>query len=389
MRQGDEYDAVVLGAGVIGASSAWHLAKAGLRVALVDAEGPAAAASGASDGAVSVASKKPGPLARLATASLLYTRELAQHGPLVGAYHPRPSFIFGSGAAESEAIEALIAKLAALGDAVQLRAEGDARLLPGVGAAVERVAHLEGEGHMPGYAAVQGYLRAAQVAQIWPARVAALEEAGAQVQVHLTGPEGARVLRAGRVIAALGTASAALFPGLPVEPRAGQLFVTDRGPRGALPGALTSAAYLLAKTTNPAVLPRPPVVIDPLTTGQYLIGSTREPHADPTQVDFTTLQQLMRRAVEAWPSLAERRVIRAFAGVRAAVRDGLPIVGAAPGYSRVTLATGFEGDGICLSAIIGREVALMARGEAPTSALGADLAALSPARFATALEGVA
>lgn len=389
MRQGDEYDAVVLGAGVIGASSAWHLAQAGLRVALVDAEGPAAAASGASDGAVSVASKKPGPLARLATASLLYTRALAQNGPLAGAYHPRPSFIFGSGADENAAIEALITKLAALGDAVRLAAEGDARLLPGVGPAVERVVHLEGEGHMPGYAAVQGYLRAANVAQIWPARVRALDESGAQVRVHLSGPEGTRVLCAGRVIAALGTSSGALFEGLPIEPRAGQLFVTDRGPRGALHGALTSAAYLLAKTTAPAVLPRPPVVIDPLTTGQYLIGSTRESHDNPSQVDFATLQQLMVRAVEAWPALAARRVIRAFAGVRAAVRDGLPIVGPAPGYARVTLATGFEGDGICLSAVIGREVAMMACGEAPTPALEADLAALSPARFFQKTEGAA
>lgn len=387
MRRSDEYDVVVLGAGVIGASSAWHAAQAGLRVVLVDAEGPAAAASGASDGAVSVASKKPGPLARLATASLLYTRSLAQNGPLAGAYHPRPSYIFGSGAAESAAIEALIAKLAELGDAVQLHAQGDARLLPGVGAAVERVAHLRGEGHMPGYAAVQGYLRVTPIEKIWPARVTALHESGESASVQLTCPDGPRVLRAQRVIAALGTSSIELFPDLPVEPRAGQLFVTDRGPVGALPGALTSAAYLLAKTTNPATLPRPPVVIDPLTTGQYLIGSTRESHGDPARVDFVTMQQLMQRAVEAWPSLAERRIIRAFAGVRAAVRDGLPIVGAAPGYSRVILATGFEGDGICLSAIIGREVALMARGEPPAEALAADLAALSPERFSAGLEG--
>lgn len=242
---------------------------------------------------------------------------------------------------------------------------------------------------MPGYAAVQGYLRAAPIEKIWPARVHALAESGISMEVHLTCAGGPRVLHAQRVIAALGTSSVDLFPNLPVEPRAGQLFVTDRGPVGALPGALTSAAYLLAKTTNPATLPRPPVVIDPLTTGQYLIGSTRESHADPARVDFVTLKQLMQRAVEAWPCLAQRRVIRAFAGVRAAVRDGLPIVGTAPGYSRVILATGFEGDGICLSAIMGREVALMARGEAPTDACAADLIALSPTRFATNMEAIA
>ena len=78
------------GAGIIGAAIAYHLAIAGLRVAVVDAIGPAAAASGASDGAVSVASKKPGTMARLATPSLLYSRDLAAGGPLQGAYQPRP-----------------------------------------------------------------------------------------------------------------------------------------------------------------------------------------------------------------------------------------------------------------------------------------------------------
>ncbi|WP_353475961.1 FAD-dependent oxidoreductase (plasmid) [Salipiger sp. H15] len=376
------YDAIVLGAGVVGASSAWHLSRAGLRVALVDAEGPAAAASGASDGAVSVASKKPGPLARLATASLLYTRDLAAGGPLTGRYHPRPSYIFGSGGAECGAIDDLIAKLDSLGSAVTLRRDGGPDRLPGTGAGIERLVELGGEGHMPGYAAVAGYLEDRRIDRIWPARVQALHETGGGVVVDL----GTARLSAPRVVAALGVSTRGLFPAMPVAPRAGQLFVTDRGPVGALPGALTSAAYLLAKTTNPDVLPYPPVVIDPLTTGQYLVGSTREAHGDPGRVDFATLQKLMRRAAQTWPALRARRVIRAFAGVRAAVSDGLPIVGPAPGQSRVTLATGFEGDGICLSAMIGREVARLAMGQPPTAGLAEDMAALSPDRFARVRE---
>ncbi|MGA1315421.1 MAG: FAD-dependent oxidoreductase, partial [Rubrivivax sp.] len=47
------FDVVVAGAGVVGASVAWHAARRGMRVAVLDAVGPAAAASGASDGAVS------------------------------------------------------------------------------------------------------------------------------------------------------------------------------------------------------------------------------------------------------------------------------------------------------------------------------------------------
>jgi glycine/D-amino acid oxidase-like deaminating enzyme len=151
----------------------------------------------------------------------------------------------------------------------------------------------------------------------------------------------------------------------------------------ALPGSLTAAAYLLAKTETSRAVPLPPVVIDPLATGQFIIGSSREDHGDPSRVDFATMRRLMARAVAAWPALAERRVIRAFAGIRAAVADGLPIVGPMPGAPRILMATGFEGDGICLSALIGAEVARMARGLAPSDAVAADLAALSPLRFET------
>ena len=382
MTQALHHDVAIAGAGIVGASIAWHLAQAGLRVAVIDAVGPAAAASGASDGAVSVASKKPGPLARLASASLLYTRDLAGQGLLAGAFHARPSYVFGQGDAEIAALDALIDKLAQIAGPVRVTGDGGAGALPGLGAAVERLVTLDGEGHMPGHKAVRAYLAAPRITPVWPARICGLEADDAGVTIDL----GDRRLRAGHLVAALGVSTPALFPALPVQPRAGQLFVTDRGPAGALAGSLTAAAYLVAKTDAPGVLPLPPVVIDPLITGQFLIGSSREDHADPNLVDFATLRQLMRRAVDAFPALAERRVIRAFAGIRAAVADSLPIVGPLPGAPRITIATGFEGDGICLSALIGREVARMVQGLAPTDALAADLAALTPARFGAPLQ---
>jgi len=377
-----EFDVLIAGAGIVGASVAWHLASAGLRVAIIDATGPAAAASGASDGAVSVASKKPGLMARLASESLLYTRELSNGGPLAGAFYARPSYVFGSGAVEMSALDALVSKLADLTGPVRVTADGPATLLPGLGGAVDRLVVLEGEGHMPGHKAVRAYLSRPGITAIWPAPIRAIASDSNGVTLDL----GHRKLRGNTLVAALGTATLDLFPALPIQPRAGQLIVTDRGPVDALRGSLTAAAYLVAKTGSGDQLPLPPVVIDPLTTGQYLIGSTREAHGRTDQVDFATLKSLLSRASQIWPALLNRRVIRTFAGVRAAVADGLPIVGAMPGQPRILMATGFEGDGICLSALIGREVALMVQGLAPQSHWAADLAALSPARFENAAQ---
>jgi D-hydroxyproline dehydrogenase subunit beta len=374
------YDVAVAGAGIIGASVAWHLAQAGLRVAVIDAVGPAAAASGASDGAVSVASKAPGPMARLASGSLIYTAELAQQGLLSAAFHRRPSYLFATSPEEVAALDALIAKLSALAGPVRVVGDGPARILPGLGAQVERLVMLEGEGHMPGYKAVRAYLGADGITPFWPAQILSVQTDATGVTLDL----GRQHLRAGCLVAALGVSTPQLFPQMPVLPRAGQLIVTDRGTEGALHGSLTAASYLLAKTVAGAKLTQPPVVIDPLATGQFLIGSSRENHGDTKRVDFSTLRLLLAQATAVWPALQARRVIRAFAGVRAAVADGLPIVGPLPDAPRVIMATGFEGDGICLSALIGREVALMARGIGLHSDWAADLAALSPGRFSAA-----
>ncbi|MFZ2103281.1 MAG: FAD-binding oxidoreductase [Oricola sp.] len=374
-----DYDVAIAGAGIVGASIAYHLALRGMRVVIVDATGPAAAASGASDGAVSVASKKPGVMARLATASLVYTRELARNGgPLSGAFAPRPGFFFATDPAEESALDMLIGKLNTLETPVcvtgdQPGADG----LCGLGPTVSRLVTLTGEGHMLGYEAVRAYLSAAPVDKRWPSSLLGWEAGGTSVTIRT----GNGSLRVGKLVLALGVSSPELVSGLPVVPRAGQLVVTDRAQVKSLPGALTAASYLMAKTGGHEAMPKPPVVVDPLSTGQFLVGSSREDHGDPSRISFATIRSLIARAVEVWPALRKRQIVRIFTGIRAAVTDSLPIVGPLADTPRVFLATGFEGDGICLSAVIGREVAAMVCDEPCNEALVADLLALSPSRF--------
>ena len=132
MEHNYNYDVAIAGAGIVGASVAWHLAKAGLRVVVIDQTGPAAAASGASDGAISVASKVQGPIARLASASLLYTEELARAGLLLKAFKRRPSYIFATSVEEITALDNLIVKLQALAGPVRVVSDGSAKMLTGL-----------------------------------------------------------------------------------------------------------------------------------------------------------------------------------------------------------------------------------------------------------------
>ena len=378
MRCSSSYDLVIAGAGIVGASTAWHAVRQGLRVAIIDAKGPAAAASGASDGAVSVASKRPGLMADLAAASLTYTGQLAQTSNVLnGVFHPRPTFLFSRSAREEQALDRLNEMLNEQVSPVSVVHDGPVgkASVSGLGQTVKRVIELTGEGHMLGYQATLAYLNASACTAIWPAEVQGFECTAAGVRVQTSIGE----LSCGKLVIATGMGTKNLLPDLPLIPRSGQLIVSERSAEAAhaLPGPLTSAAYLLDKTPGRAGNAGTPVVIDPLNTGQILIGSSREDNGTERQTDIHTVRRLLASAVECLPQIAERRVVRVFAGVRTATEDGLPIVGPIIGKPGVFCATGFEGDGICLSALIGREVAALIT----TGKTNVDLSGLSPQRF--------
>jgi glycine/D-amino acid oxidase-like deaminating enzyme len=86
--------------------------------------------------------------------------------------------------------------------------------------------------------------------------------------------------------------------------------------------------------------------VQPRRTGQLLIGSSRQYGVDDAVTEQAMLARMLRRALEYMPALAACSGIRAWTGFRAATPDKLPLIGLAPGYSRVYIASGHEGLGI-------------------------------------------
>lgn len=68
-------DAVVIGAGVVGAACAYYAARAGVSVAVVDRGAPAGGTTGAGEGNLLVSDKEPGPELDLALLSGRLWRE--------------------------------------------------------------------------------------------------------------------------------------------------------------------------------------------------------------------------------------------------------------------------------------------------------------------------
>jgi glycine/D-amino acid oxidase-like deaminating enzyme len=376
--------AIVIGSGIVGAATAYFLAARGIAVRLIDAAAPAAEATGAADGAVSVASKRPGPMMTAALKGVQLYAQLAEEGLFAGAFKRRSTFIVGASDEECTVLETHFAALAGAGVKVETLSQSGLRQnLPALSTEVKMAIEVHGEGHAIGYQIVHRLLSASGIVVDRGMRVDGFRfEVGGRRVTGIETNKGS--LTAGAVVIAAGNGSAELL-GLPgvLTPRKGQLLVTERAPalNASMPGAIMSGHYLLSKGSQKAGHTPPPrglgLVIDPLATGQFLIGGTREDFGNRETNDIDAVSRILIAAVKLVPDLANHRLLRSFSGVRTAVIDGLPLVGRIPGIDNAFVATGFEGDGICLGPITGKSIVLLICGEDPEI----NLAPFDPARF--------
>lgn len=350
---------------------------------VLEREGPAAAATGAADGAVSVASKKPGPMMLAALSGVRLYRELLTEGVLDGLFKIRSTYILAASEEEAAVLEAHVAALKTAGVSVEtLGRTAIHDRFSALSSAVVMGAEVKGDGHAVGYTIVHRLLSVSGVTV----------KRGVESKQLIHGPKGqvcgiltnSGEYSADAVVIAAGGGTAGLLSlrGVLI-PRKGQLLVTERAPwlNASMPGSIMSGRYLLSKGTQKGgqISSRGyGLVIDPLLTGQFLIGGTRENSEARGTNDIEAVSHVLQDAVALVPELARLRLLRAFAGVRTAVTDGLPLVGRVAPFENLFVAAGFEGDGICLGPVMGRSIASLVMGE--KSAL--DLSAFDPGRFA-------
>ncbi len=376
----------IVGAGIVGMSAAHFLSRAGWRVSVFDTGAPASGATGSSDGAVSVASKKAGPLMTMAVAAVRFYEQLVETGVLIDEFTSRSTFVVASDEEELAVLERHAEQLAAAG--VPIRFLKGSALTESIGAAAPSAlaaVEVRSEGHAIGYRVVERLRRLGGFHIRRNVKVTSLQSQGGRVAGVIT-DRGIERFDAVLLAAGLGSVEFLATPDL-IRPRKGQLIVTDRAGNGMprFPGPLMSCRYLVSKGSQPAGNVAPGrslgLVIDPLATGQFLIGGSREDSAETESTDADVVARLLGDAVALSPSLAQLRVIRVFAGVRAATRDGLPIVGRVGGADNVWIATGFEGDGICLGPLMGRVCQQLICCQDPQM----DISALDAGRFGLTL----
>ena len=374
-------DVVIVGAGIVGCATAYHLTKRGATVTLVDRGEVSSGTTGLGEGNALCSDKDAGPELDLAVAGMPLFEELES---VVG----EPARIRRKGALIVHPDEATWAGEPARAE--RLRAAGvDAELLD-----PHQVRELEPR--LTG--AIQGALYVAEDLQCDPRAIARAlaswsAEHGATVRPHteVAAIEPGRGVRLGdgtlmsaeTVVLAAGpwsgplAASAGLT--LPVEPRKGQLsrlrlpapdptFLRRKIVDGSYLGSVTSTAAGRQIST----------VVETTWDGHVIVGSTRERCGFDETVDDDLARTVQERAASLVPDLAGLTPDFAWVGFRPWLADGLPAIGPSRAAAGLWVGTGHEGAGIQLGPITGRLLAEAITGETPT----AELSPFDPDRFA-------
>jgi glycine oxidase len=364
------YDAVVIGAGLIGLACAWRAARRGLSVLVVDrAAEPGAGASCVAAGMLAPVTEadfgEEAPL-RVNLAGLErwagFAAELEEVSGLATGYRETGALVVAADRDDAESLRRLHDFQRSLGLYAQwLTPSRCRRLEPGLS---PRIA---------------GGILAPQDASADPrATVAALaavvEEVSLGVEVDSIEHDGARVTAvrtaAGRiaceqVVVAAGAWSPMLDPldaGPPVRPVKGQILeLRVRGEtREPLDRVVrTPRCYLVGRGD-----------------GRVVLGATVEEQGFDTAVTADGVYRLLEAAWEVLPEVAELELLAARAGLRPGTPDNAPVVGRGE-LGGLVWATGHWRNGVLLAPLTGELVAELLTG----GSLPGELAALEPGRF--------
>jgi glycine/D-amino acid oxidase-like deaminating enzyme len=155
--------------------------------------------------------------------------------------------------------------------------------------------------------------------------------------------ENGESILASNIVNAAGANAGKLSPELQIRMRKGHLVITERY-RHFASHQLVELGYL--KSAHGTNADSVAFNVQPRSTGQLLIGSSRQFDADRTDVDRGILARMTSRAFEYMPKLRDLAAVRVWTGFRPSTPDNLPYIGRIPGFENVYAAAGHEGLGI-------------------------------------------
>lgn len=362
-------DVAVVGAGIIGTMCAWLLARAGLKVVILEGEGIGSGSSGHGHGVLSLVGKdfRPGPHFELGRRSAAiyqdFVERLIEDSGQDPHYHELPGFCLAVVEEEEAIFRAEYARNRDLLDLRWVGVDEIREIEPRITEAA-RGAVLYRHGQVDGY-------------RMSLAGAAAVERLGGEVLLRrVTGlrRDGDRVtgvtyrggeLACGHVVLAMGAwaaeADAWLGPHIPVRPLHGEVLNVR------LPGP-PLRAFILTARHGPILQRRDGIVLVGSIGGVTMSGMDVDAKhvfdpADTTPPAFDldpheeAVAFMIERALRVMPQIEDADLVAHLAGVRPLSADRMPIIGPVPGLEGVVLATGHGTKGIHLAPITAHLVA--------------------------------
>ena len=372
-------EVAVVGAGIVGAATAWELHARGVDVALLDRGEVSDATTGLGEGNVLCSDKEVGPELELTLAGLGVYDELEEIVGEQARIRRKGALIVHRSAATWAGEPARVERLRAAGVQGHVLDLAQARAME-----PELTGELAGASFFP--ADLQCAPRA-----ITRALAAALPRVHTGVEVHGMALEHDRLtgLRTSDGVLACGAAVIAAGPwsrplaeaagvALPLEPRKGQLVRLAAATRDQrlIRHKVVEAGYLGSVASVDATL-QVTTVLETTWDGDVLVGSSRERRGFDLSVDDAVTEAMLEQGFALMPGLRRLAVDAAWAGLRPWLPDHLPAIGPSGAVAGLWLATGHEGAGVALGPVTGRLVAQLYAGEAPV----VDPAPFSPDRF--------
>src|SRR5262245_35239060 len=366
------YDAIFIGAGVIGLACAWRAAQGGARVCLLERESPGAGATGVAAGMlapVGEASWGEERILALNFDSLRrwpgFAEQLEEEAELQVGFVRHGALHVALDRDEAAELRRRYQLHRSLGlDSEWLTARRCRDLEPGLATAVR------GGAHVPGEASVDPR-------KVVAALTAALERRG--VDVH-SGTEAAAAERRGdtwRVQAADGRTFEGAELVLATGCWSGQApWVEERLPVRPVKGEVLT---LRGSADDPAcerIVAGERVYLVPRSDGRLIVGATVEERGFETTVSAGGVHELLREAYRVIPQIAELELAEASAGLRPGSPDNAPLIGRAA--DGLLVATGHFRNGVLQAPATADAITALLAGNVPP----VDLASFSPLRFA-------
>jgi len=375
-------DAVVIGAGVVGAACVHYLVRAGFDVTVIDRGSVGAGTTGAGEGNILVSDKIPGPELELALLSrqlwfdlideLGQSAELDPKGGIVIAHDDATLTHLRKFAAEQRDAGVIAHDV----DPLQLR-DLEPHIAADIPGGVHYPQDMQTQPMLAAAHLISNAQRSGRLEVLTETEVLGItrDESGVVTGVNTAAGSIATPI----VVNAAGTwgGQIAALAGvdLPIWPRRGFILVTEPLPI-TVHHKVYAADYVANVASDDSGL-ETSAVIEGTRGGTVLIGASRERVGFDSTLDHEVLARLARQAIAVFPVLGDVSLLRSHGGFRPYTPDHLPVIGPDARAPGLVHACGHEGAGVGLSAATGHLIAQVLTDTTPDL----PLEVFSPERF--------